>query len=75
MKKLHMGTMSFGYDTMDEVAHQLNTAFGTDGEIVLLTFSCLLKLPSSSNKTRPRLVIDWYPIGNSWPPRYIRPRA
>ncbi|KAH9956708.1 phospholipid-translocating P-type ATPase [Russula dissimulans] len=31
MKKLHMGTMSFGYDTMDEVAHQLNTAFGADG--------------------------------------------
>ncbi len=32
MKKLHMGTMSFGYDTMDEVVHQLNTAFGVDGE-------------------------------------------
>ncbi|KAF8272734.1 aminophospholipid-transporting P-type ATPase [Lactarius quietus] len=30
MKKLHMGTMSFGYDTMDEVAHQLSTAFGAD---------------------------------------------
>lgn len=32
MKKLHMGTMSFGSDTMDEVIHQLNTAFGVDGE-------------------------------------------
>jgi hypothetical protein len=32
MKKLHMGTMSFGSDTMDEVVHQLNTAFGVDGE-------------------------------------------
>lgn len=31
MKKLHMGTMSFGSDTMDEVVHQLNTAFGVDG--------------------------------------------
>jgi hypothetical protein len=31
MKKLHMGTMSFGSDTMDEVVHQLNTAFGGDG--------------------------------------------
>ncbi|KAI0255451.1 protein transporter [Lactifluus subvellereus] len=30
MKKLHLGTMSFGYDTMDEVVHQLNTAFGAD---------------------------------------------
>jgi phospholipid-translocating ATPase len=28
MKKLHMGTMSFGSDTMDEVVHQLETAFG-----------------------------------------------
>jgi phospholipid-translocating ATPase len=32
--KLHMGTMSFGSDTMDEVVHQLNTAFGVDGEPV-----------------------------------------
>ena len=32
MKKLHMGTMSFGFDTMDEVVHQLNTAFGVDGK-------------------------------------------
>ena len=32
MKKLHLGTMSFGSDTMDEVVHQLNTAFGVDGE-------------------------------------------
>ncbi|KAI0275966.1 hypothetical protein BGY98DRAFT_1188077, partial [Russula aff. rugulosa BPL654] len=31
MKKLHLGTMSFGSDTMDEVVHQLNTAFGVDG--------------------------------------------
>lgn len=30
MKKLHMGTMSFGYDAMDEVTHQLSTAFGAD---------------------------------------------
>jgi phospholipid-translocating ATPase len=36
MKKLHMGTMSFGSDTMDEVTHQLSTAFGADGEIGLL---------------------------------------
>ena len=28
MKKLHMGTMSYGWDSMDEVAHQLTTAFG-----------------------------------------------
>ena len=28
MKKLHMGTMSYGFDSMDEVAHQLALAFG-----------------------------------------------
>jgi phospholipid-translocating ATPase len=28
MKKLHLGTMSFGFDTMDEVAHQLAVAYG-----------------------------------------------
>ena len=32
MKKLHMGTMSFGSDTMDEVVHQLSIAFGAEGE-------------------------------------------
>ncbi|TFY61338.1 hypothetical protein EVG20_g7094 [Dentipellis fragilis] len=32
MKKLHMGTMSFGSDSMDEVALQLATAFGSSGE-------------------------------------------
>ncbi|KAI8996275.1 protein transporter [Trametes punicea] len=32
MKKLHMGTVSYGYDSMDEVAHQLAMAFGTSLE-------------------------------------------
>jgi phospholipid-translocating ATPase len=35
MKKLHLGTMSYGVDSMDEVAHQLATALGekpTTGE-------------------------------------------
>jgi phospholipid-translocating ATPase len=32
MKKLHMGTMSFGADSMDEVAHQLATAYGASEE-------------------------------------------
>nr|GAT57602.1 predicted protein [Mycena chlorophos] len=30
MKKLHMGTMSYGFDSMDEVAHQLALAFGAE---------------------------------------------
>lgn len=28
MKKLHMGTVAYAYDSMDEVAHQLAMAFG-----------------------------------------------
>ncbi|KAF9458109.1 hypothetical protein BDZ94DRAFT_1174287 [Collybia nuda] len=32
MKKLHMGTMSYGFDSMDEVAHQLELAFGATGD-------------------------------------------
>lgn len=32
MKKLHMGTMSYGFDSMDEIAHQLMVAFGGSGE-------------------------------------------
>jgi hypothetical protein len=32
MKKLHMGTMSYGFDSMDEVAHQLAIAFGVTEE-------------------------------------------
>lgn len=30
LKKLHLGTMSFGVDSMDEVAHQLATALGEE---------------------------------------------
>ncbi|KAI0830346.1 protein transporter [Trametes gibbosa] len=32
MKKLHMGTVSYGFDSMDEVAHQLAVAFGASSE-------------------------------------------
>lgn len=28
LKKLHMGTIVFGYDAMDEVAHMLAISFG-----------------------------------------------
>lgn len=28
MKKLHMGTVAYAHDSMDEVAHQLAMAFG-----------------------------------------------
>lgn len=32
MRKLHMGTMSYGADSMDEVAHQLALAFDVSGD-------------------------------------------
>ena len=32
MKKLHMGTISYGSDSMDEVSHQLAVAFGFSGD-------------------------------------------
>lgn len=32
LKKLHMGTMSYSADSMDEVAHQLALAFGLSSE-------------------------------------------
>ncbi|GAA6011603.1 hypothetical protein JCM10207_002676 [Rhodosporidiobolus poonsookiae] len=33
LKKLHLGTMSYGVDSMDEVAHQLATALGEEKSI------------------------------------------
>lgn len=30
MKKLHLGTLSYGVDSMDEVAHQLAVAMGEE---------------------------------------------
>jgi phospholipid-translocating ATPase len=36
MKKLHMGTISYGADSMDEVSYQLSTAFGNPS-----SFQCL----------------------------------
>lgn len=41
LKKLHMGTMSYGSDSMDEVAHQLATAFGATAEQRMLLSSSL----------------------------------
>jgi phospholipid-translocating ATPase len=48
MKNLHMGTMSDGSDSMDEVAHQLAVAFGFSGDhgefriIIILFPGCIL---------------------------------
>jgi hypothetical protein len=54
MKKLHMGIMSYGSDSMDEVAHQLAVAFGFSGEsgfhLFLLVFylSCICRASKES---------------------------
>jgi hypothetical protein len=42
MKKLHMGTMSYGSDSMDEVAHQLAVAFGFEQGEQRNFFGCIL---------------------------------
>lgn len=72
MKKLHMGTMSFGYDTMDEVAHQLSTAFGAESELILPNIPCVLVyLILCSNSCEARLVFYWRTVGYSGPPRHV----
>lgn len=73
MKKLHLGTMSFGYDTMDEVVHQLNTAFGADGERSLLLHSCWLMRHKirCNHPCKTHLIVDWRAVGHSWPPGYV----
>lgn len=38
MKKLHMGTISYGADSMDEVSHQLEVAFGVADSGALCSF-------------------------------------
>ena len=43
MRKLHMGTVSYGFESMDEVAHQLHVAFGSgDKGKVLASFTGFL---------------------------------
>lgn len=40
LKKLHLGTMSYAVDSMDEVAHQLATALGINAEAGELADLC-----------------------------------
>jgi hypothetical protein len=39
LKKLHMGTMSYSMDTMDEISTHLDTAYSQQGNAVLWTTS------------------------------------
>jgi LSD1 subclass zinc finger protein len=74
MKKLHLGTMSFGSDTMDEVVHQLNTAFGVDGEPGRFpTLHFLIGFASiRCDSCQTRFIVDWRAVGHSWSPRHVR---
>jgi len=53
LKKLHMGTMSYGFDSMDEVSHQLALAFGVnaDQRELPLRFSFVSLRPFSSSQS------------------------
>lgn len=54
MKKLHLGTMSYGQDSFDEVAHQLAAAYGAGPGTTSLPPShhCLIP-PLHKAKVRP----------------------
>ena len=43
LKKLHLGTMSYGFDSMDEVSHQLALAFGVNADQCELPLRFLLR--------------------------------
>ncbi|KPV71916.1 uncharacterized protein RHOBADRAFT_56295 [Rhodotorula graminis WP1] len=50
LKKLHLGTMSFGVDSMDEVAHQLATALGEDKPISTSTLTTGVALAATRGR-------------------------
>lgn len=62
MKKLHMGTMSYGFDSMDEVAHQLSMAFGAESKFMMKPFNLLLSV--SQRQLKFRRVFKW-PLGGA----------
>jgi hypothetical protein len=51
MKKLHLGTMSYGVDSMDEVALQLATALGEEKSIRTFRFCAPPFLPAHVKAT------------------------
>ena len=65
MRKLHMGTMSYGADSMDEVAHQLELAFGTlgdNGKCSGAFFAFLRLTVSVFSVDETGNAIHWYPV-------------
>lgn len=79
MKKLHMGTVSYGFDSMDEVAHQLAMAFGASAEqsnaqLSTELFSNFL-YGNGDRSQQTRLESYRYSIGNKRTQRYVISRA
>lgn len=71
MKKLHMGTVSYGYDSMDEVAHQLAMAFGTSAEQ-----GADSAIVSTAHRLRPQCSSHEEGIHDNWcPTRHKRPKG
>jgi len=66
MRKLHMGTMSYGADSMDEVAHQLELAFGILGDngkcSAVFFFAFLRWIVSVFSVDETGNPIHWYPV-------------
>lgn len=56
LKKLHMGTMSYGADSMDEVAHQLALSFGLSSEQGDMFFFYLRLSSSLTQVSKPQRV-------------------
>jgi hypothetical protein len=72
MKKLHMGTMSFGFDSMDEVAHQLATAYGASVDQSRLFFATNYDIESNFYSAwSARIFTYWRSTGNTGPPGHV----
>ncbi|GAA5907740.1 hypothetical protein JCM6882_008960 [Rhodosporidiobolus microsporus] len=52
LKKLHLGTMSYGVDSMDEVVHQLATALGEEKSVPAPTLTTGVALASAATRGR-----------------------
>ncbi len=74
MKKLHMGTVSYGFDSMDEVAHQLAMAFGNaeQGQYAQ-SVQCVLYSIWHCRTWPPELIADRRAAGHKRTARYVFP--
>jgi hypothetical protein len=64
MKKLHMGTVSYGFDSMDEVSHQLAVAFGSVDKGNVSSSHVLLLTNFYFSSQKSWYNCDWRPAGH-----------